>query len=103
MFRNIGFWELTIIILIALVIFGPNKLPQLGRALGRGIREFRQAADEITRELDGTAKAPEAKTAPTVPKAETVAAADGTPAAETAADESSGGRGASRTEQGGLG
>jgi sec-independent protein translocase protein TatA len=38
---NVGPLELAIVLIIALVIFGPKKLPELGRSLGRGIREFR--------------------------------------------------------------
>lgn len=40
---NVGPLELAIILIIALVIFGPKKLPELGRSLGRGIREFRHS------------------------------------------------------------
>lgn len=40
---NVGPLELAIILIIALVIFGPKKLPELGRSMGRGIREFRQS------------------------------------------------------------
>lgn len=38
---NVGLPELLVVLVIALVIFGPKKLPELGRSLGRGIREFR--------------------------------------------------------------
>jgi sec-independent protein translocase protein TatA len=38
---NIGPLELAIVLIIALVVFGPKRLPELGRSLGRGIREFR--------------------------------------------------------------
>lgn len=44
---DIGFQELLIIMVIALLVFGPHKLPELGRALGRGLREFRRASDEF--------------------------------------------------------
>ena len=38
---NVGPFELAIVLIIALVVFGPKRLPELGRSLGRGIREFR--------------------------------------------------------------
>ncbi len=44
--------ELAIILLIALIIFGPTKLPELGKALGRGIREFRGASKEMQKSLE---------------------------------------------------
>jgi len=40
---NVGPLELAIVLIIALVIFGPKKLPELGRSMGRGIREFKQS------------------------------------------------------------
>jgi len=44
---DIGLQELVVIFLIALLVFGPKNLPQLGRALGRAMREFRRASDEF--------------------------------------------------------
>ena len=38
---NVGPLEIVIVLIIALVVFGPKRLPELGRSLGRGIREFR--------------------------------------------------------------
>jgi sec-independent protein translocase protein TatA len=38
---NIGPLELIVVLIIALIVFGPKRLPELGRSLGRGIREFR--------------------------------------------------------------
>lgn len=38
---NVGPFELAIVLVIALVVFGPKRLPELGRSLGKGIREFR--------------------------------------------------------------
>lgn len=49
---NIGIWELVVILILALVIFGPGKLPDVGKALGKAMREFRQAAREVKAELD---------------------------------------------------
>jgi sec-independent protein translocase protein TatA len=44
---GLGATELIVILVIALVIFGPGKLPELGSALGRGIRDFRKSVDGI--------------------------------------------------------
>ncbi len=41
------FWELIIVLVIALVVFGPKRLPELGSSLGKGIREFRKATNEL--------------------------------------------------------
>lgn len=43
---TIGFWELVLILLIVLLVFGAAKLPEIGRALGRAIQEFKKAANE---------------------------------------------------------
>ena len=47
MFSGIGVTELILILVIALVVFGPGKLPDVGRALGKNIREFRNAEKNI--------------------------------------------------------
>jgi TatA/E family protein of Tat protein translocase len=44
---DIGFQELAVVMVLALLIFGPDKLPELGRRLGRAMREFRRASDEF--------------------------------------------------------
>ncbi len=49
---GIGMPELILIMIIALVVIGPNKLPDLAKALGRGIAEFRKATQEIKESLD---------------------------------------------------
>ena len=43
----LGFQEILLILIIALVIFGPKKLPELGRSLGKTLSEFRKASNEI--------------------------------------------------------
>lgn len=43
MFRQIGFWEILIILLVVLLIFGPAKLPQLGRSVGETLKEFKKS------------------------------------------------------------
>lgn len=49
---GIGTWELLLIFVVALVILGPRKLPELAKTLGRGLAEFRRASQEIKSTLD---------------------------------------------------
>ncbi len=44
---GIGMPELIVIFIVALLVFGPKKLPDLGRALGRGLAEFKRASEEL--------------------------------------------------------
>ena len=53
---SIGPTELIIVAVIAIFIFGPSKLPELGRSLGKGLREFKSAKDEITGEISSLKK-----------------------------------------------
>ena len=48
---NIGPLELMVIFLIALIVVGPRKLPDLGKTIGKGLREFRKAQDEMRQSL----------------------------------------------------
>ncbi|MHB1007294.1 MAG: twin-arginine translocase TatA/TatE family subunit [Chloroflexota bacterium] len=50
-FLNIGPGEMILILVIALVVFGPGKLPEIGRSVGRSINEFRRATSDLTREF----------------------------------------------------
>jgi sec-independent protein translocase protein TatA len=52
MFGSIGMPELIIILTIALIIFGPRKLPELGRSLGKSLSEFKRASNELRNTLD---------------------------------------------------
>jgi sec-independent protein translocase protein TatA len=45
---NLGFGEMLLIGVALLIFFGPSKLPELGKALGKGIQEFKKASREIT-------------------------------------------------------
>jgi TatA/E family protein of Tat protein translocase len=49
---NIGIPELILILVIALIIFGPGKLPEVGKSLGKTIREFRKSSSETTEVRD---------------------------------------------------
>ncbi len=51
MLSNIGFPGLILILVIALVIFGPNKLPEIGRAVGKSMREFKNATQGLTDDI----------------------------------------------------
>lgn len=57
----IGPWELAIILLIVIIIFGVGKLPQIGGALGQGIREFRTSATGGETDTDSASTAPESE------------------------------------------
>jgi sec-independent protein translocase protein TatA len=52
MFGSIGMPELIIIFVIALIIFGPRKLPELGRSLGKSLSEFKRASNELRSTLE---------------------------------------------------
>lgn len=54
---NFGAPELILILVIALIVFGPGKLPEIGGAIGKGIREFRRASSELTEELSRETRA----------------------------------------------
>lgn len=48
---GLGPAEVILVLVIALIVFGPGKLPEIGQALGKSIKEFRTATNEITREF----------------------------------------------------
>jgi TatA/E family protein of Tat protein translocase len=58
---NIGIPELIIIFTIALIIFGPRKLPELGRSLGKSLAEFKRASNELRNTLDEEIRVEERK------------------------------------------
>lgn len=51
MISRIGFTELLVVFGLALLVFGPNKLPEIGKAFGRGIKEFKDASKELTQSI----------------------------------------------------
>lgn len=55
---NIGPGELILVLVIVLIIFGPGKLPDIGSAIGRGVREFRKASSDLEDSIRGETKNP---------------------------------------------
>lgn len=51
MLANIGFPGLILILIVALIIFGPNKLPEIGKAAGDTLREFKKSAKDLTSDV----------------------------------------------------
>ena len=52
MLGSIGGTELLVILIIALIVFGPRRLPELGKTIGNGLREFRRASNDLKRSLE---------------------------------------------------
>ena len=74
MLGSIGMPELIIIFVIALIIFGPRKLPELGRSLGKSIAEFKKASNELKSTLEEEIRLEEQRTTLEEKKAQTVTA-----------------------------
>jgi sec-independent protein translocase protein TatA len=53
---GLGGWEVMVILLVVLVFFGANKIPEIARGMGKGIREFKDATKEIKKEVEGATK-----------------------------------------------
>ncbi len=70
MFGSIGMPELIIILVIALIIFGPRKLPELGKSLGRSLNEFKKASTDLQNTLEQEIKIEEQKETAAKVKAE---------------------------------
>lgn len=64
MFGSIGGTELLIIMVIALVVFGPKRLPELGRTIGKGLTEFRRASNDLKRSLEDEISLDDRRTEP---------------------------------------
>ena len=59
MFGKLGFSELVVILLIALVVFGPSKLPQIGKSLGQAISEFKKTVNNVEKDVENAVKSDE--------------------------------------------
>lgn len=85
MFGPIGMPELVIILTIALIIFGPRKLPELGRSLGRSLHEFKRASNELRNTLDEEIRVEEQRSADRQRAPKMTAAEEESPAVPDAA------------------
>lgn len=52
MFGSIGMPELVMIFIVALLVFGPKKLPEIGKSIGKGLAEFKRASDELKKTIE---------------------------------------------------
>ena len=64
---GIGIWELLILLLVLLLVFGPKRLPEMGRQLGKGMREFKDSVTGDSKDDDDDVALPPAE--PAVPAA----------------------------------
>jgi sec-independent protein translocase protein TatA len=64
LFLNLGGGEIVVVLLVIILFFGSNKIPELARGLGRGIREFKDATSGVQREIEESMKEVPKKTVP---------------------------------------
>lgn len=57
-FANLSFWEILVILLVVLLLFGAKRLPEMGQSLGKGIREFKRSLTDVDRSLREPEPAP---------------------------------------------
>ena len=84
MIGSLGFPELIVIFVIALIIFGPRKLPEIGKSLGKSLAEFKKASNELKSTLEEEIRLEEQRTAveaakPATPQTVTAPPANPTP------------------------
>lgn len=71
---GLGFSEIILIFLVALVVFGPRKLPEIGKMLGKALNEFKKASDELKSTIEREVRVEDQKSlAPAPPATDTVA------------------------------
>ena len=82
---GIGAPELVLILIVGLIVFGPGKLPEMGRTLGKGLREFRKASNALTTAINTPDPPPAPPAQNTAAQQSAPAPAATSPTAETAA------------------
>ena len=65
---GIGFQEMLIILVVVLIFFGPKRLPDLAKSLGKGIAEFKKASEEVRKGIDDAVKEESAEEVPKPPE-----------------------------------
>jgi TatA/E family protein of Tat protein translocase len=94
---GIGAWEMVLILVVALLVFGPKRLPELARTLGRGLAELRRASNDLRTSFDLEAADPRRMSAPdpaTQPPAQT-----GDPLSDAASEANTSEDGADNAEE----
>jgi sec-independent protein translocase protein TatA len=66
---GIGIWELLILLLVLLLVFGPKRLPEMGRQLGKGMREFKDSVTGDSKDDDDVSLPPAEPAVPAAPAA----------------------------------
>ena len=66
---GIGIWELLILLLVLLLVFGPKRLPEMGRQLGKGMREFKDSVTGDSKDDEDVALPPAEPVVPAAPAA----------------------------------
>jgi|GEM_PF-593664 len=84
---RIGMSEILVILLAALILFGPSRLPEMGKALGKAIREFRNATSDLGKELEQVREEISREAPPATAKQPVKSASDAPVAAETDPDQ----------------
>jgi len=85
-FGSVGPWEIILILAVLLLVFGAKRLPEIGAALGKGIREFKGSVKEIENEFNRPQNLPpQAQQQPSQPPAQQAQPAQQAPAQEQAA------------------
>jgi TatA/E family protein of Tat protein translocase len=81
MFGSLGLPELLLIFVVALIVFGPKKLPEIGRTLGKALGEFKKATDDLKNTIEREVRVEELKEIRQIPS--TIAASVMNPPAES--------------------